>query len=92
MSCAERIVDKKISELSKSTREPFIVRFLAAEEPRILEEQDFACGAIVRSLHCFVSVRRLDKVDTHSCQFCEALSYWLEGILRVWLALRAAEM
>src|SRR5690349_11292148 len=93
MRRSERVVDVKVTQLRESARESLVVRLLATEEARVLEQQHLAGLQLVRGLLGFVRVGGLDEVHrTTRQQFGQPPRHRLERVLRIWLALRTSEM
>src|SRR5689334_2816038 len=92
MCSAERIVHEKVAKLCESARKSRIVRLLAAQKSRVLQNENLILRKIRARLHCFVCVCRIYKrhLDVH--QFLKALRNRLQGILWIWFSLRPPEM
>src|SRR5689334_20309598 len=92
MCRSERVVDIEVPELRQPAGESLVVRLLAAEKSRVLEEDDVRIR-IVRRLRRLVGIRALDEDDVLlRQQLAETTRHRSERVFLLGLSLRSTQV
>src|ERR1700686_1791475 len=92
MPRTERIVHKKIAKLGTPPRQPLVVFFLAAEEARILEEENLSRLEILAGLDRLVRIGRLDEDDFAASQLLEPIRHRLQRVFGIGFPFRPSQV
>src|ERR1700730_8802820 len=92
MRGAESIIDKKIPKLGQRSRKPLVVFLFAAQEARVLEEENLSGPEVLAGLERFVRIGRLNEDHRASGELLEPIRYRLQRVLRIGLPLGPSEV
>jgi hypothetical protein len=92
MRRAKRVVDVEVAQLREAARQALVVRLFAAEEARVLEQDDVRVR-VVRRVDRLIGVRAFDEDDLLARQqLVEAARHGVERVFGLRLSLRPAEV